>query len=79
MGPAPQTDWPHCLPPPQVLDAVSEALEWLENNSEADPDEYKEKLKDVEDIVNPIVAKLYQGAGGEGAGSDDDLGDHDEL
>jgi hypothetical protein len=34
----------------------------------------------LEDTCAPIVSKLYAagGAGGEG-GSDDDLGDHDEL
>lgn len=33
----------------------------------------------LEDVCAPIVSKLYaEGAGGE-AGSDDDLGDHDEL
>jgi heat shock protein 5 len=63
-----------------VLDAVKEALEWVEENSEAEADEFKDKLKELEDTCGPIVAKLYQGAGGPGGGSsDDDLGDHDEL
>lgn len=30
-----------------VLDAVKEALEWVEENSDADADEYKDKLKEV--------------------------------
>lgn len=67
----------------KVLDAVNEALEWLEDNQDAEPDEYKDKLKEVEDVTNPIIAKVYQAAGGapggEGPGGDDDLGDHDEL
>jgi hypothetical protein len=34
----------------------------------------------VQDVVNPIMAKVYQGAGGPAPGGDsDDLGDHDEL
>lgn len=62
-----------------VLDAVSEALGWLEENSEAESDEFREKLKDLEDVVNPIVAKAYQGAPGGPGGEGDDIGDHDEL
>ena len=31
----------------QVKDAVAEALEWLDDNAEAEEDEYKEKLKEV--------------------------------
>ena len=31
----------------QVKSAVEEALEWLDDNQEADEDEYKDKLKEV--------------------------------
>jgi heat shock protein 5 len=43
-------------------------------------EEYKDKLKEVEDVCNPIVSAAY-GKGGEegGASADEDLGDHDEL
>ena len=67
-----------------ILDAVTEALEWLDEHSDADADEYTDKLKEVEDVTQPIIAKLYGGEGGgpdggaEG-GDDDDLGGHDEL
>lgn len=30
-----------------ILDAVKEALEWVEENSDADADEFKDKLKEV--------------------------------
>jgi len=60
-----------------ALDAVKEALEWVEENAEADADEFNEKRKELEDACGPIMSKLYA-AGGE-AGGDDDLGDHDEL
>ena len=56
---------------------MDEALEWLDDNADAEEDEYKEKLKDVEDACNPIVSKAY--AAGGGASDDEDLGDHDEL
>ncbi|KAF8060359.1 BIP5 [Scenedesmus sp. PABB004] len=68
-----------------VLEAVKEALEWVEENADADADEYKDKLKELEDTCGPVVSKLYagsgggEGEGGSGGGDDDDLGDHDEL
>jgi len=47
--------------------AVDEKISWLEKNREASVEELKEQKKELEDIVQPIVGKLYQGAGG-GAG-----------
>lgn len=44
----------------------------------AEPEEYKDKLKEVEDVCNPIIAKVYKSSGGP-SGDSDDLGDHDEL
>ena len=62
----------------QVKEAVDEALEWLDDNGEAEQEEFEEKLKELEDKCNPIVSSAYQQAGG--ADSDDeDLGSHDEL
>mmetsp|Transcript_17432 Transcript_17432/g.48426 ORF Transcript_17432/g.48426 Transcript_17432/m.48426 type:complete len:655 (+) Transcript_17432:114-2078(+) len=63
-----------------VANAVKEALEWMDDNQEAEVDEYNDKLKEVEDVCNPIVAQMYQqGGGGEDEGADEDVGDHDEL
>ena len=62
----------------QVKTAVDEALEWLDDNQDAEEDEYKEKLKEVEDVCNPVVALVY-GKGGAGEDDDEDLGDNDEL
>ncbi|EFJ49128.1 luminal binding protein Bip1 [Volvox carteri f. nagariensis] len=63
----------------KVLSAVKEALEWLDENSDADPEDYKEKLKEVEDVCNPIIAQIYKSGGGPSGDDSDDLGDHDEL
>ncbi|PNW86296.1 hypothetical protein CHLRE_02g080700v5 [Chlamydomonas reinhardtii] len=64
----------------KITAAVKEALEWLDENPDAEPDEYKDKLKEVEDVCNPIIAEVYKKSGGPSDGGDsEDLGDHDEL
>eukprot|EP01112_Ceratiomyxa_fruticulosa_P007966 TRINITY_DN2070_c0_g2_i3.p1 TRINITY_DN2070_c0_g2~~TRINITY_DN2070_c0_g2_i3.p1 ORF type:complete len:656 (-),score=181.90 TRINITY_DN2070_c0_g2_i3:104-2071(-) len=44
--------------------AVDEAVKWLDSNQTANKEEYDFKLSELEKIVNPIMTKLYQGAGG---------------
>jgi len=58
---------------------VTEVIEWLEQNTQADKDEYDEKYKALEKIVQPIFTKLYQQYGGAGASGSEDMPDHDEL
>merc|ERR1712167_142476 len=63
-----------------VSEAVQEALEWLDDNQEAEKDDYEKKQKETEEIINPIMQKVYQesgGAPGGGGGMDDDE-DEDE-
>jgi len=43
---------------------IDEALEWLEGHPADDKEAYDEKQKEVEQVVNPIIQKAYQGAGG---------------
>lgn len=67
----------------KIEDAAEEALKWLESNNQADADDFKNKQKEVEAIVNPIITKLYSKDGGskptpESATSDED-DEHDEL
>merc|ERR1711966_491935 len=66
-----------------IEDAVKETLDWLDDNQNAEKEEYEEKLKEIEGICNPIVSKVYQQGGGDGdedSGDDDaDEEDHDEL
>ena len=67
-----------------IEEAVKETLDWLDDNQNAEKEEYEEKLKEIEGICNPIVSKVYQQGGGEGgdeeSGDDDaDEEDHDEL
>jgi heat shock protein 5 len=61
-----------------VMEAVDEGIEWLDENQEADPEEFKEQKKAVEDIVTPIISALYKDGGGPG-GEDEDEDDEDEC
>merc|ERR1711862_464516 len=47
--------------------AVKDALDWLDKNQLAEKDEFESKQKELEGVVNPIMMKVYQAAGG-GAG-----------
>ncbi|KAL1134769.1 hypothetical protein V6Z11_A12G127300 [Gossypium hirsutum] len=44
--------------------AIDETIEWLDRNQLAEVDELEEKLKELEGLCNPIIAKMYQGGGG---------------
>jgi heat shock protein 1/8 len=52
--------------------ALNETIEWIEANQMAEVEEFEHKLKELEGICNPIITRMYQGAGGApppGAGS----------
>jgi heat shock protein 5 len=63
----------------KVLSAVKEALEWMDENSEAEAEEFKDKLKEVEDVVNPVMSQAYGKDGGAAGGDEDSSSDNDEL
>ena len=44
--------------------AITEAIAWLDQSHEASKEEYELKQKELEAIANPIMTKLYGGAGG---------------
>ncbi|MBA0795003.1 hypothetical protein Gohar_019282, partial [Gossypium harknessii] len=44
--------------------AIDETIEWLDRNQLAEVDELEDKLKELEGLCNPIIAKMYQGGGG---------------
>ncbi len=53
--------------------AVDEVMQWLDGNQLAEKDEFTHKREELEKVVNPIMAKIYQGmgmGGGEGMGAD---------
>jgi heat shock protein 5 len=75
-----------------IEEAVTETIDWLDENPDAEKEDYEEKQTELEEICNPIMTKLYQehGAPGQEGGEfddddddddefDDDDEDHDEL
>lgn len=60
----------------KIEDAIEQAIQWLDSNQLAEADEFEDKMKELESICNPIIAKMYQGgaAGPDvgGAAADDD-------
>merc|ERR1711862_85128 len=62
----------------ELTDTIDETLDWMDENPEADKEDYDEKQKEVEQIANPIMRNLYAGGAG---GGDEDMGDFgdDEL
>jgi len=47
-----------------IEEAVNESVEWLENNQDVDSEEYKTQKTKLEEIVQPIISKLYNAEGG---------------
>jgi heat shock protein 5 len=41
---------------------VDEKIQWLDNNADASVEDFKSQKKELEDVVQPITSKLYQGA-----------------
>lgn len=58
-----------------LQDLIDEALDWMDENPEADKEDYDEKTKEVEQVANPIMRNVYAGGAG---GADEDMGDFDD-
>ncbi|TQD85447.1 hypothetical protein C1H46_029024 [Malus baccata] len=48
----------------KIEKAIDEAIEWLDRNQLAEVEEFEDKQKELEGLCNPIIAKMYQGPGG---------------
>ncbi|CAL8327199.1 unnamed protein product [Boreogadus saida] len=62
--------------------AVEEKIEWMESHQDSDLEEFQAKKKELEEIVQPIISKLYGSAGApppEGAEPEPDQEEKDEL
>ena len=42
---------------------IDEAIEWLDANQLAEVEEFTDKLKEVEEVCNPVITAMYQAAG----------------
>jgi heat shock protein 5 len=65
-----------------INDALTETIEWLDDNPEAELEDYEEQLSIIEAVCNPIISEIYQAGGmGDDEDFDDDFDDfeHDEL
>lgn len=60
-------------------EAIKEALEWLDDNQEAEKEDYDEKQKELETVANPIISAAYQAGPTEEEPDDEESNDEDEL
>merc|ERR1712072_1405363 len=50
----------------KIEKSVQDCLDWLERNQMAETEEFEAKQKELEAVINPIMMKVYQSAGGGG-------------
>merc|ERR1712038_356578 len=62
-----------------IREACEEVTQFIQENPDADLEDFKEKLQELQELVNPIVSGVYEGGEGGGDFEDDDEDwDHDE-
>ncbi|KAL2936422.1 Heat shock 70 kDa protein [Bienertia sinuspersici] len=62
----------------KVEKAVGEVVTWVEANQLAEVEEFEHKQKELEEVCNPIISKMYQQDGGvEGGGGGGGMGDEE--
>jgi len=47
----------------RIETALKEALEWLDDNQNAEKDDYEEKLKELEEVCDPVIKQVYEKSG----------------
>ncbi|CAM8967082.1 unnamed protein product [Rhodiola kirilowii] len=57
----------------KIEDAIDAAISWLDSNQLAEAEEFEDKMKELESLCNPIIAKMYQGGAGPDMGAGDDI------
>jgi L1 cell adhesion molecule like protein len=62
----------------KIEDAVEAAIQWLDQNQLAESDEFDDKMKELESICNPIIARMYQGGAGGADGPVPSYGNTDD-
>lgn len=59
----------------KIDEILEEKIKWLDENQDAEATEFNKQKKEIEDIVQPIIAKIYAASGGAPPPSDDDAKD----
>lgn len=54
-----------------IEDNVRDQEDWMESNEEADKEDYEYHLKELQDVCNPIISKVYKSKGGSSSHDDD--------
>lgn len=60
-----------------LQEAIKEALEWLDDNQEAEKEDYKDKQREIEAVANPIIQQAYQSESSEDAEEDEEEDDEE--
>ena len=55
-----------------IRGALTDAQDWLNANADAEREDLDDKLKELQSVCDPIISKIYQGMGGQGASYDDE-------
>ena len=57
----------------KIAEALDDAASWLKYNEDsASKEDFEVKLKDVQRVCDPVIAKVYQKYGGQGKQSDEE-------
>merc|ERR1712178_211546 len=62
-----------------IKDALTDAQDWLNANSDAEKDDFEEKLKELQGTCDPIIKKVYEAHGGQGQGGEGGDDEEEEL
>lgn len=61
----------------ELLDAVDETLDWMEENPAADQESYQAKLQEMEQLSHSMIRQMYESASG--GPPENDMDDFDDL
>lgn len=50
----------------KIEEALNEAQKWYDAHHDGTAEQFKEKVKELEDVFNPIMTRIYQESGGQG-------------
>eukprot|EP00992_Anisonema_acinus_P012269 TRINITY_DN8013_c0_g2_i2.p1 TRINITY_DN8013_c0_g2~~TRINITY_DN8013_c0_g2_i2.p1 ORF type:complete len:259 (+),score=138.27 TRINITY_DN8013_c0_g2_i2:257-1033(+) len=61
-----------------VEDAIQDVNAWLDENPDSVKEDFEEKLKDLKDVADPIIARAKEAKKGDDAPASDDADDDDD-